>query len=98
MYTIPMREFQQKGKAALPDTIKEPVLLVSRTSKYFLIPTQGDDIDIQYREYLRAMALANLRAWHIRAKDLGVSEMSLEEINKEIQASRQSRREKKKSK
>lgn len=98
MYTIPMREFQQKGKAVLPDTIKEPVLLVSRTNKFFLIPIQGDDIDIQYREYLRAMALANLRAWHVRAKDSGISGMNLEEINEEIQASRQSRKQKKKSK
>lgn len=98
MHTIPLREFQQKGPVALRGISTEPVLLIGRAAKFFIIPTQGDDVDSQYKEYLKAMAMANLSSWHQRAKETGLSEMTLEEINKEIGSARRQRKAKKKGK
>ncbi len=93
MQTLAMREFQQKGKRALRGKKKEPILLTGRGDiSYFLVPVFGKDIELEYRELLRAQALSNLRQSQLQAKKLGLDTLSDAEIDTEIAASRKKRR------
>lgn len=88
MRNLPLREFQQRGAAALRSGLREPLLLTGREARYFLVPVQGEDIDLQYRELVKALGLASLRAWQIRSRKLGIDRMGSEEISAEIRAVR----------
>lgn len=92
MKNLALRDFQQKGKRALKGRQDEPILLTGRgEARYFLVPIIGTDIETEYRELVRAMALTNLRSWQLRAKTSGLSKMTAKEIDEEISGSRKKR-------
>lgn len=96
MKNLALRDFQQKGRLSVDKNQDEPILLTNRSGPvFFLIPVESDNIENQYRELLRAMAQANLRHWQNKAEELEINEMSQEEINAEIAASRKARKKKK---
>lgn len=89
MRTVALRDLQQKGLKAVEGLSNELVLLESRTGPaYFLVPAQKANLEAQFLELERAMALSNLHNWQQKACELGLDQMSLEEINAEIQATR----------
>jgi hypothetical protein len=95
MRQIAMRDFQQKGGAAIKGSSQEPILLSGREGpKYFLVPAQEEGLTFQFEELKRAQALANLRAWQLRARELGMDELTNKEIDEEIDAARKERRKK----
>ncbi len=84
-----MRDFQQKGLKAIEGHSNELLLLEGRGGPaYFLVPVQENNLDGQRQELERAMALANLNSWQQRALELGLTDMTLEEINNEIDSVR----------
>ena len=97
MRSVALRDFQQRGAAALGDGLRAPLLLTGRGARYFLVPVQGDDVDLQYRELVKALGSANLRAWQLRAKDYGLDRMSAAEIDVEVRAARVSAQSRRKS-
>lgn len=93
MKQVAMRDFQQKGGSVIDDKSHDPVLLSGRDGpKYFLVPAQIDGLELQFEELKRAQALANLRAWQLRARELGLVDISEKEIDEEIRESRKNRR------
>jgi hypothetical protein len=89
MRTIALRELQQKGLKAVNLFAHEPLLLEDRSGPaYFLIPVQKENLETQFLELERAMALSNLHNWQQRALELGLDQMSSEEINEEIKSVR----------
>ena len=94
MRQVPLREFRTRGVKALgPGNGQNLVILSNRQGPaYFLVPVQPGDLEAQGQELLRAQAKANLRAWQIQARELGLDKMSDEDIDAEIQASREERR------
>ena len=93
MRQIAMRDFQQKGGNAIEGASKEPVLLSGRDGpKYFLVPAQEEGIEFQFEELKRAQALASLRAWQLRARELGMDSITDKEIDNEIDAARKEKR------
>jgi hypothetical protein len=91
---VPLREFRTRGVKALgPDEGQDLVILSNRQGPaYFLVPVQPGDLESQGRELLRAQAKASLRAWQLRARELGMDQMTDQEIAAEVLASRQVRR------
>lgn len=86
MQTIALRDLQQKGLKAINTAHNDELILLESRSgpAYFLIPAQAHNLDAQSLELERAMALSNLHNWQQRAAELGLDEMSAEEINQEI--------------
>jgi len=91
---VPLREFRTRGVKALgPEEGQGLVILSNRQGPaYFLVPVQPGDLESQGRELLRAQAKASLRAWQMRARELGLDRMTDEEIDAEITAYREERR------
>lgn len=87
MRHVSLREFRTRGSKALQDVpAGETTLLVGQNGPaYFLVPVVGDVIQ-EDRELRRAMAKASLREGWLLADSAG--EMSDEEIDREIQATR----------
>ena len=94
MRQVPLREFRTRGVKALgPEEGQGLIVLSNRQGPaYFLMPVQPGDLESQGRELLRAQAKASLRAWQLRAKELGLDQMTDQEIDAEISASRAERR------
>lgn len=94
MRQVALREFRTRGLKALgPEAGQGVVILSNRTGPaYFLVPVQPGDLEAQGRELLRAQAKASLRAWQLRAQVLGLDQMSDQEIDTEVQATRVERR------
>lgn len=94
MRQVPLREFRTRGLKALgPDEGQGVVVLCNRQGPaFFLVTVQPGDLEAQGRELLRAQAKASLRAWQLQAKVLGMDQMSDEDIEAEINASREDRR------
>jgi len=94
MRQLPLREFRTRGLKALgPDEGQGVVILCNRQGPaFFLVTVQPGDLEAQGRELLRAQAKASLRAWQLRAKALGLEQMTDEEIDAEVKASRAERR------
>ena len=89
MHTVALRDLQQNGLKAIDSSSGEPILLQGRSGPaYFLVPAQKTNLEGQLLELERAMALSNLHNWQQKAKELGLDQMSLEDINLEINASR----------
>jgi hypothetical protein len=91
-----MRDFQHKGDEAIKNSpAGEPILLMGRKGpRYFLVPAREEEIDFQYEELLRIQALTNLRAWQLKARELGLDQMTDEDIEQEIKATRKERHKK----
>jgi antitoxin (DNA-binding transcriptional repressor) of toxin-antitoxin stability system len=85
MRQISLREFRTRGAKAIKDVPRgETVLLAGQQGPaYFLIPVVGD-VAMEDRELRRAMAKASLRQSWARAEETGASEMTDEEIDREI--------------
>ena len=95
MRQIAMRDFQQKGGSAIKGSSQEPILISGRDGpRYFLVPVQHEGIEFQFEELKRAQAQASLRAWQLRAQELGMDKMTDKEIDQEILAARKERRKK----
>ncbi|MEI6790359.1 MAG: hypothetical protein WCK42_04170 [Myxococcaceae bacterium] len=89
MRTIALRDLQQKGLKAVNRFTNELLLLESRAGPaYFLIPVQKTNLETQSLDLERAMAFSNLHNWQQRALELGLDQMTPEEINQEINATR----------
>ena len=96
MRQVSLREFRTRGTKALESVPKgETVLLAGQQGPaYFLVPVFGD-VTLEDRELRRAMAKASLReSWRL-AGDSGTSPISEEEIDREIDQVRMSRRRRK---
>lgn len=92
MRQLAMRDFQQKGQAAIDSDCLEPILISGRSGpKFFLVPVQEEDIDLQFEELMRAQAISNLRAWQLKSKELGLNKLKMQEINSEIKSVRAKR-------
>ncbi|MEI6806678.1 MAG: hypothetical protein WCK49_09275 [Myxococcaceae bacterium] len=92
MRTIALRDLQQKGLKAVNMFAHEPLLLEGRSGPaYFLVPAQKNHLETQFLELERAMALSNLHNWQQRAVELGFDQMTLEEVNEEINNARKSK-------
>ncbi|TVR17492.1 MAG: prevent-host-death protein [Planctomycetota bacterium] len=88
MYTLPLRELQQRGAKALPQT-HDPVVLTGRRGPlYLLVPVDPEHLADQERAVRRALAKTSLRAWQQRAMESGLDMLSDDEIEAEITAAR----------
>lgn len=96
MRQVPLREFRTRGVKALGGPEGQDLIVLSgrQGPVYFLVPVLAGDLEAQGRELLRAQAKANLRAWQMRARELGMDRMSPEEIDAEVKAYRAERRKK----
>lgn len=94
MRQVPLRAFRTRGAKALGagQSLELVVLSNRQGPAYFLLPVQPGDLESQGRELLRALAKASLRAWQLRAGELGLDQMTDQEIEAEIKASRLERR------
>jgi hypothetical protein len=90
---VPLREFRTRGAKALGSEEGQGMVILSNRQgpAYFLVPVQPGDLEAQGRELLRAQAKASLRAWQLRARELGLDQMTDQQIDSEIKASRQER-------
>ncbi len=89
MRQVSLREFRVRGAKALESVpIGETVLLAGQQGPaYFLVPVMGDVV-LEDRELRRAMAKASLReSWRL-AEESGLSRMSEDEIDQEIDRAR----------
>ena len=92
MRQVSLREFRTRGAKALESIPKgETVLLAGQQGPaYFLVPVFGD-VALEDRELRRAMAKASLReSWRL-AEESGLSQMSEDEIDREIDQVRTAR-------
>ena len=100
MRQIPFRDFRLQGTKALGKLRPgEAVVLSGRQGPaYFLIPVEPEAMEAQEEELKTAMALSAMReAWR-RAEETGLADMTMEEIDAEIAASRKERKAPKKRK
>ena len=93
MRQVSIRDFRLKGSVALGKVQPgEAVILSGRGGlAYFLIPAQRDAMDLMEEELKTALAMSSLRESWRRAKAAGLDQLSLEEINAEIQQARKER-------
>ena len=96
MRQVSLREFRTRGAKALESVpMGETVLLSGQQGPaYFLVPVLGD-VALEDRELRRAMAKASLReSWRL-AEETGLSQMSNDEMDREIDQVRTARRRRK---
>ena len=93
MRQVSIRDFRLKGSEALGKVQPgEAVILSGRGDKaYFLIPAHRDAMDLMEEELKTALAMSSLRESWRRAKEAGVDDLSMEEINTEIREARKER-------
>lgn len=93
MRQVSIREFRLKGSEALGKVQPgEAVILSGRSGPaFFLIPAQGGAMDLMEEELKAALAMSSLREGWRRAKESGLDQLSLEEINAEIRLARKER-------
>lgn len=96
MRQVSLREFRTRGAKALKSVPENETILLSgqQGPAFFLVPVLGD-VALQDRELRRAMARASLRESWRRAESLGIDNMSMEEIDREIGRMRRERRRRK---
>ncbi len=85
MRQVSLREFRIRGAKALESVPNGETILLSgqQGPVYFLVPVLGD-VAMEDRELRRALAKASLReSWRL-AEEAGLSQMSGEEIDREI--------------
>ncbi len=90
MRQISFRDFRLQGAKALGKMQSgEAVVLSSRQGPvYFLIPVAPEAMEVQEEELKTAMALAAMRESWRRAEAAGLADMTMDEIDAEIAASR----------
>ena len=100
MRQIPFRDFRLQGAKALGKMRPgEAVVLSGRQGPaYFLIPVEPQAMEAQEEELKGAMALAAMRESWRRAEAAGLADMTMEEIDAEIAATRQELQARKKGK
>jgi len=93
MRQISLREFRTRGEIALKDVPKDEVVLLSgqKGPAWFLIPAQGD-LSVGDRELRRVLAKQSLHQHGQWAIEQGLDQSRDEEIDAEIRAVRQSRK------
>lgn len=92
MRTLSLREFQQRGALSLPPgDPADPLLLSGRSAQYFLIPVSGDAVR-QYEALRQALAILSIRETQLKAREHGLDQMSMEDIEAEICAARKDRK------
>ncbi len=92
MRQVSLREFRTRGAKALESIPKgETILLAGQQGPaYFLVPVLGDVV-LEDQELRRAMAKASLReSWRL-AQESGLSQMSEDELEREIDQVRTAR-------
>ena len=92
MRHVSLRAFRTLGAKALEAVPKGETILLSgqQGPAYFLVPVLGD-VALEDRELRRAMAKASLReSWRV-ADESGLSQMSDEEIQREVDHARTAR-------
>jgi hypothetical protein len=96
MRQVSLREFRVRGAKALESVPKTETVLLSgqQGPAYFLVPVLGD-VALEDRELRRALAKASLReSWRL-ADESGLSRMSEDDIDREIDQVRTVRRRRK---
>jgi len=93
MRLVSLREFRTRGAKVLESVPQGETVLLSgqQGPAYFLVPVLGD-LAAEDRELRRAMAKASLRAGWGQAEKSGPSEITDEEIDREIDQVRKLRR------
>lgn len=93
MRTMALRDFQQRGAASLPPgNLADPLLLSGRNGQYFLVPVTGSDVGGQYEALRQALAILSIRQTQLKAREVGLDRMTMEDIEAEIRAARAERR------
>lgn len=94
MRLVPIRDFRLQGAKALGKLRPgEAVVLAGRQGPaYFLIPVEPKAMEAQEEELKTAMALSAMRESWRRAEAAGIADLSMEEIDAEITASRKNRK------
>ena len=92
MRQVSLREFRTRGAKALESVPKGETVLLSgqQGPAYFLVPVQGDVV-LEDQEIRRAMAKASLRECWRLADEVGLSQMSAEDVEHEIDLTRAAR-------
>jgi len=85
MRQVSLREFRTRGAKALEAVPRGETILLSgqKGPAYFLIPAEGD-LALADRELRLAMARASLRQSWRQAEEAGVTNVSMDEIDREI--------------
>jgi hypothetical protein len=87
-----LRDFQQRGVASLPPGDgADPLLLSGRHDQFFLVPVSGADVGSQYEALRQALAILSIRQTQIKAREAGLDQMTMEDIEAEIRAARAER-------
>jgi hypothetical protein len=96
MRTLSLRDFQQHGVASLPPgAAADPLLLSGRHDQFFLVPVGGEDVGRQYEALRQALAILSIRQTQLKAREAGLDQMSMADIEAEIRAARAERRSRK---
>lgn len=92
MRSISLRDFQRQGSEILPPGDPcDPLLLADGKESYFLVPVQGEAQRI-YDALCRAMGALAVRETQMKAREVGLDTLTMEDIEAEIRASRDERR------
>jgi antitoxin (DNA-binding transcriptional repressor) of toxin-antitoxin stability system len=85
MRQVSLREFRTRGAKALEAVPRGETILLSgqKGPAYFLVPVDGD-LAFADRELRLAMARASLRESWRHAEEAGITNISMEEIDREI--------------
>ena len=92
MRQVSLREFRTRGAKALEAVPRGETILLSgqQGPAYFLVPVLGD-VALEDRELRRALAKASLRESWRSADASGLSQLSEDEIEREIDQTRSAR-------
>jgi hypothetical protein len=71
------------------------LLLSGRKDQFFLVPVSGADVGRQYEALRQALAILSLRETQLKAREAGLDQMTMEDIEAEIRAARADRRSRK---
>ena len=91
MKTIPLREFQREGAKALgPGFSAEPLLLTGRDREFVLLQVPPDDRTAVLDLAEGLAAVLALRQHQERVGQAGLDQTSMEDVEAEIRAARES--------
>lgn len=90
MRQVAFRDFRLQGAKALGKLRPGDAVVLSgrQGPAYFLIPVEPESMESQEEELKTAMALAAMRESWRRAEAAGMADMTMDEIDAEIAASR----------
>ncbi len=94
MRAKPLRELQQQGEKGISG--EQPILLTSRKGPVgILIPVTQDSLPLIQAETEKWMALQSLKKTWVLARESGLDQLDLEEINREVRQVRRKKSSKK---